>query len=215
MFLLLLRPWKILSLFFTTQSSAWWFGSKPAPRQQQVCLSLPLHLRHRLDGCPSVFANLSAHSPQWQWWQTRKKQSTIERPTLYINFLGQRLHNYALNTYYTKRNNEASNVSTQKGRRVTGIYGFTSLKFPKIMFQHCRRLINLLHGPALTVGLFFLHDVVLISVLPSSFCRGCGLEVATTICCISRHVRFLLASGYAEDTDLSIFWIITSCTIEI
>jgi hypothetical protein len=31
------------------------------------------------------FANLSAHSPQWRRRRVRKKQSTIERPTLYVD----------------------------------------------------------------------------------------------------------------------------------
>jgi hypothetical protein len=42
------------------------------------------YLRHRADRCPSVFANHSSHSPWQRRRRARKKQSTIERTTLYI-----------------------------------------------------------------------------------------------------------------------------------
>ncbi len=82
---LLLRPSKIFIFFCSSQSSQWWFGSKPSPRQQEVRPSPPVHLCHCSDRCPLVFVNLSAHSPPMAAAAGHKNKSKIERPTLYIN----------------------------------------------------------------------------------------------------------------------------------
>ncbi len=65
MFLLLLRPSKIFIFFRSAQSSEWCLSGKPSPS-------------------PSVFTNLSAHSPPMAAEAGRKKQSMIESPILYI-----------------------------------------------------------------------------------------------------------------------------------
>ncbi len=83
MFLLLLRPSKIFIFFHSVQGSEWCLGGKRSPRRQRIRSSPPLYFRHSLDCCLADFANLSAHSPQWRRRRARKKQSTIERPTLY------------------------------------------------------------------------------------------------------------------------------------
>jgi hypothetical protein len=84
MFLLLLRPSKILIFWHSAQSSEWYLGGKRTPRRQRIRSSPPLYFRNSLGRCLADFANLSAHSPQWRRRRARKKLSTIHRPTLYL-----------------------------------------------------------------------------------------------------------------------------------
>jgi hypothetical protein len=84
MFLLLLRPSKIFIFFNSAQSAEWCLGGKRSPRRQRVRLSLLLYFCNSLGRCLADFTHLSAHSPQQRRRRVRKKQSMIDRPTLYV-----------------------------------------------------------------------------------------------------------------------------------
>jgi hypothetical protein len=77
------KAFEDLHIFHSAQNSEWCLGGKRSPRRQRIRSSPPQYFRNSLGRCLADFANLSTHSPQKRRRRVRKKQSTIDCPTLY------------------------------------------------------------------------------------------------------------------------------------